>query len=191
MIRAFRLNVEINGTVVRRTLGADTVEAAIAGLTTVYPGAKFVSVDGGPAHFADAPELSRHPRMPDGDTGELSDQRTHIQKPLGGTAVEMTEQEKKDRHRRLIEERLRSDGLHPDEWRNDEDGQIEAVLGKWRVTDEDEDKGLYEGEEGTLTASVVGAPEHGNEQVKYHICLEDQEVGIECRPFENVEAADR
>lgn len=95
-----------------------------------------------------------------------------------------------DNHRQLIEAQLASDGLVPAEWRTDEDGDLEAVLGRWRVTDEDEDKGLYEGDEGTLTVSVVGAAEYNNEQVKYYFTPEGQTGGIECAPFDNVDAAD-
>lgn len=80
-------------------------------------------------------------------------------------------------------------GLKVDEWREDPDG-IKALFGEWKVTEEDEDEGLYEGDKGTLSASVVGARKHGNEHVAFYFTPEDWDEdsgGIRVTPFDNVE----
>lgn len=77
-------------------------------------------------------------------------------------------------------------GLQVDEWVEEPDG-VKALFGEWEVIDEDEDEGLGEGERGTLTASVVGARQHGNEHVAFYFTPEGTDGGIRVTPYDNVE----
>lgn len=91
------------------------------------------------------------------------------------------------RHKEMIEERLKSDGLTADEWRVGDSNRPEAVFKNTWEAIEDLDHGMVsEGEEGTLHAGVVGAPEYGNERVVYQFTAEGSDVPVECVPFENV-----
>lgn len=93
-----------------------------------------------------------------------------------------------DRIKTMIEERLHSDGLNADEWRVGDSERPEAVFQNTWEASEELDHGMVSvGEEGTLYASVVGAPEHGNERVAYHFLAEGTDVPVECRPFDDVQ----
>lgn len=47
-----------------------------------------------------------------------------------------------------------------------------------RVVEDDEDNGLFEGDEGTLVPEEVGAPEYGNVQVKLYLLIDDTDCPI-------------
>lgn len=85
-----------------------------------------------------------------------------------------------ERIKEMIQERLDSEGLTADSWREGDDG-LEAVLGRWRVSeDEAGSMGmLFEGDEGELTACVVGAEQYKNERVMFHFTPDDQDGGDE------------
>jgi hypothetical protein len=68
--------------------------------------------------------------------------------------------------REMIEGALRVFGYSAREWRDGEEG-IEAVLGRFRVLADDEREGVFEGDEGTLTACVVGSAYYGNRRVMF------------------------
>lgn len=63
------------------------------------------------------------------------------------------------------------------EWREGDEG-LEAALGRFRVTVDDDDQGLYEGDEGEVTACVVGAPEYENERVSFSFTSDEMESGM-------------
>lgn len=73
-------------------------------------------------------------------------------------------------------------------WGEGEDG-VEARLGRWTVLHENEDRGLYEGDEGSLTACVVGTEEFRNQRVVFCFTPDDQDPnsGPEVVPFDDVE----
>lgn len=98
----------------------------------------------------------------------------------------MDKQERDARHRPLIEARLASDGLNPDEWKDDEDGNLQAVVGRWQATD-DTEEGLCEGDVGLVHICVLGSPEHGSENVGYHMTPDEQEGSYRVVPFQNIE----
>jgi hypothetical protein len=80
-------------------------------------------------------------------------------------------------------------GLIVGEWFTDEYGSAVGKIGRWRVLVDDEDRGLFEGDEGELHAEVVGAPENHNERVHFGFKGDDfEEVGAEVVPFEDIDA---
>lgn len=80
------------------------------------------------------------------------------------------------------ESQLELQDLKPQEWRED-DGYAEprpvAVLGRFRVIEDDESYGLYAGDEGEVTANVVGSSEYGNRRLTLNFCPDDLEEGNE------------
>jgi hypothetical protein len=90
--------------------------------------------------------------------------------------------------RERIEAALSRENLTAGEWRQSELDGLEAVVeGEWGVIDDDEDRGLFAGDRGQLTACVVGAPEHGNERVAFYFIPAGCDSGDEVRPGEDVE----
>lgn len=79
----------------------------------------------------------------------------------------------------LIEDMAQQQGLTVREWRDDPDDGVQGVLGKFRVTEEDESRGLYDGDEGTLHATVVGSEEHHNVRVAAIWVAEGNDSGDE------------
>lgn len=76
--------------------------------------------------------------------------------------------EEEERHRSIIESALKREGFVAREWRTDpEEDRIEAVLGRFVVTEDDEEHGIYGGDEGEVAAIVVGAQEYSNERVHF------------------------
>ena len=65
--------------------------------------------------------------------------------------------------RGMIERKCASEMWKIQEWREDEDGLC-AVVGRAEVLEDDEEAGLYSGDAGELTVSVVGAEEYGNQR---------------------------
>jgi hypothetical protein len=72
-----------------------------------------------------------------------------------------------DRAKEMIEAAVTARGLAVKDWRDDPDDGLTAVLGRFRVAVEDEREGLYDGDEGVLIASVVGARQYGNERIYF------------------------
>lgn len=96
--------------------------------------------------------------------------------------------------RRMIEAACVGHGMDTadDEWILDEDndGRPKVALGDWTVTDEDEDRGLYHGDRGTLSATCVGSESHRNIRVVFYFLSEDHDEGGEdVVPFEEVQPA--
>ncbi len=75
------------------------------------------------------------------------------------------------RHMALIAEALSRHGLvidleRGDRWQDGENGTEAVMGGKWHAVEDDDERGLYaDGDDGVLSACVVGAPEFGNERV--------------------------
>lgn len=88
--------------------------------------------------------------------------------------------------RERIERRLNEEGFTAQDWKDTDDG-ITAVLGSFIVIEDDEDEGLYSGDEGELTACVVGAPEYGNERVAFAFKVEGFSEGVEVRDLQTIE----
>lgn len=91
--------------------------------------------------------------------------------------------------REIVERALATHGLTADAWENDADNgdRPTAKLGRWIVIEDDEDRGLYEGDEGELTCTAVGATEHGNLQSAFYFRGDGLEVGERVDPFEDIE----
>lgn len=98
--------------------------------------------------------------------------------------------EEQQRHRQMITQMLHRHGLTADDWRFDDDEHRDcAPLGRWRVTEDDENASLYAGDEGELAASVVGAQEHHNERVGFYFTPDEYDSPVEVTPFDSVEPA--
>lgn len=96
--------------------------------------------------------------------------------------------EEQQRHRQMIEQACKRHGLQHDGWRHDEDDRRDvALLGRWVVAEEDENRSLWPGDEGELYATVVGAPQYGNEHAAFYFKPDEYDVGEQVTPFEDVE----
>lgn len=88
--------------------------------------------------------------------------------------------EEHKQERAMIERRLASEGIHPEEkdWSiSEDDHRPEVALGRAEVVEEDEDKGLYSGDQGVVTACCVGAADLGNLHVAYYFTSDDHDSG--------------
>lgn len=94
----------------------------------------------------------------------------------------MADTDEQTRHRAMLERALARHGLEAESWIDrdaDNDNRPTArISGRWNVVDDIEHEGLYEGDEGTLTATVVGAAEHGNEHVAFYFTLDGADEAI-------------
>lgn len=87
-----------------------------------------------------------------------------------------------DRIKGMIEKKLETVGYHAEAWKDTDDGPT-AVLGRFKVIEENEDQGLYMDDEGEVTACVVGAPQYGNERVHFTFTPEGYDSGTEADLF--------
>lgn len=101
--------------------------------------------------------------------------------------------EEQSRHKAMIDEVASKHGMkiQGDEWfiNEAEANRIAARLGKWHVPEDNESMGLFAGDEGQLTAVVVGGIEYGNERVSFSFLnaeYSSDEAGEEVVPFEDV-----
>lgn len=84
-----------------------------------------------------------------------------------------------DRIKQMIAARVADEGYTVESWREGDDG-LEGIIGRFRVTDnEDEDYGIFEGDEGELIACVVGAQEYHNERVMFNFKADGTDGGNE------------
>lgn len=82
----------------------------------------------------------------------------------------------------MIESHIQSTGYTVQEWRNDEDYSVPravAYIGRFEIIEDDEDNGLYSGDEGDLTATVVGAAEYQNERVAFSFTPDGYDTGTD------------
>lgn len=98
----------------------------------------------------------------------------------------MSKNEEKTRHEAILKRELESKMLAVETWRDGEDGREAVLKGRWEVFLEDVERGLYEGDEGICVASVVGAPEHGNERVSITFIPEGNDTGPEVEPNDDL-----
>lgn len=71
-----------------------------------------------------------------------------------------------------VEQGATAQGLTVQSWGQDDDG-IFALLGRFVVDEDvDEEMGPFAGDEGELTASIVGSPAYGNERVAFFLRCE-------------------
>lgn len=89
--------------------------------------------------------------------------------------------------RAMIERRLQSEGWTAKEWREDDLDGLLAVVGRAQVLEDNEDVGLYEGDEGELALSVVGAEKYGNQHVHVGFMAEGYDSYVEVRDATAVE----
>lgn len=104
----------------------------------------------------------------------------------------MSAVDEKQRHRKMIQYEIdRYGGFaapQDADWTMDEEERRErAALGRWRVMEDDEDRGLFANDEGELHATVVGAAQHHNEAAAFYLQLDYYDTAIRVTPFEDVE----
>ena len=80
-----------------------------------------------------------------------------------------------------IEEFAKHNGFTVLDWREDPDDGLIGVLGRFRVIEEDEDRGLYADDEGELSACVVGAEKYGNQRVALSFTADGYDAGNDVR----------
>lgn len=71
---------------------------------------------------------------------------------------------------KMIERAVKSRGFSIKSWDQDEDypERPAANLGRFRVLDDDEQRGFFSGTEGVISANVVGAAVYRNERVAFY-----------------------
>lgn len=91
----------------------------------------------------------------------------------------------------MIEARAEQDGLAIRGWDEAHENGLTAKLGTYRVTTDDyEDDGLYSGDEGELTACIVGAEQYGNRRVSFSFTMEGYDEGNEVRDLYALDRVD-
>jgi hypothetical protein len=81
---------------------------------------------------------------------------------------------------------LQAESIEPDP---DEGGALVAKIGRFRMLEDDEDEGLSEGDEGVLTAQLVGLPEKGNHHISYGLAVDGLSGSLTVRSLDMVEEA--
>lgn len=70
--------------------------------------------------------------------------------------------------REMIEQALAHNGFTVERWdEENENGLTAVVAGTFTVIEEDEDRGLYDGDSGKLEVCVVGSAENRNQRVYF------------------------
>jgi hypothetical protein len=72
----------------------------------------------------------------------------------------------------MIERFAKSEGLPISSWDAEHENGLTAKLGRARVVEDDEDHGLYGGDEGELEACVVGSEENRNQRVSLGLIID-------------------
>lgn len=96
-----------------------------------------------------------------------------------------------DREREMLQAALDTYGLNgvfreADDPNNVTMGPEVLVNERWQVIEDDEDNGLFEGDEGQLFACVVGAPEYHNHHVSWGFMPDGMNCTSDCVPYDNV-----
>lgn len=93
--------------------------------------------------------------------------------------------------REMIEKRCESEGLTIQGWDEQHENGLTANLGTYLVTTSDfEDDGLYEGDEGELSACVVGAAQYHNQRVSFSFMADGMDSGNEVRELYALDPVD-
>lgn len=93
--------------------------------------------------------------------------------------------------RELIEARCSREGLTIQGWDEESENGLTAKLGRYTVVSPGhEDDGLYEGDDGELTACVVGAAQYNNQRVNFSFTAEGYDEGNDVRDLLVLEPAD-
>lgn len=81
----------------------------------------------------------------------------------------------------LIDDEIQSHGFPALAYEEDPEssGEFRANLGRFEVSQEDEDQFLFEGEQGILFASVVGAEKYHNQRVAFFFQADGTDMGDE------------
>jgi hypothetical protein len=76
--------------------------------------------------------------------------------------------------RELIEAAVWREGYTVERWDEEhENGLTAFVKGRFRVVEGNDDVGLYEGDEGTLNACVVGSEQYRNRRVAWGLLVDE------------------
>ena len=81
-----------------------------------------------------------------------------------------------EREKEMILEDTTARGFTVESWLDHPDNGTTAMfVGRFVAIEDDEDEGIYSGDEGELSACVVGAAQYGNERVSYSLKLEGRD----------------
>lgn len=84
--------------------------------------------------------------------------------------------------REMIEDACKRQDFTIQEWDEEHENGLTAKLGRYTVVTPDyEDDGLYEGDEGELTACVVGAEQYHNQRVSFSFIPDGCDAGPDVR----------
>lgn len=90
--------------------------------------------------------------------------------------------------RKLIEQAAAEQGYTIAEFYDHAENGLTGKIGRFEVVSNlDEDYGFYDGDEGVLEASVVGAAIYGNVRVAFSFISDGADVGNEVHSFEVLE----
>jgi hypothetical protein len=90
-----------------------------------------------------------------------------------------------------IEQAVEQAGFSVKSWNPDHENGLTANIGKFTVmSNDEEDYGLYEGDEGTLYACVVGAEQYGNQRVSFSFITEGYDDGNEVHDLSVLDPSD-
>lgn len=67
----------------------------------------------------------------------------------------------------MIDRAVARAGFSVSEWREDPEDGLTGVVGRFVVVTDDDDNGLYSGDEGELAACLVGAAQYDNQRVAW------------------------
>lgn len=83
-------------------------------------------------------------------------------------------------NKEMIEARCKQEGLTINSWDEEHENGLTAKLGRFVVTtDDDEDYGLYSGDEGELEACVVGSEQYNNRRISFSFVPDGLDGGTE------------
>jgi hypothetical protein len=92
--------------------------------------------------------------------------------------------------RERIEQALAREGLTADDWKDDPDDGLTAVIGRYRCVDDDERSYAFSEDEGVMSASVVGAEQYHNQRVAFAFLADGTDAAMEIAGFEYYEPID-
>lgn len=88
---------------------------------------------------------------------------------------------------KMIRDAARRHGFEVAEFYEHEDNGLTGKLGRFRVIEGDDDRGLYEGDEGELEACIVGAVKHNNQRVSFGFTPDGYDSADEVWDFDLLE----
>lgn len=89
-----------------------------------------------------------------------------------------------DQYKKIIEDSLKVYGYEPEGWVVDDEeerNRPKAIVGRFRITEDDEENGLFAGTEGVLSVSVVGGEQYNNLRAYWGFTEDGMDAVVEVR----------